>query len=155
MPEPVRNQNNPPRNPNRSQPPRRPSSSPLINGNVIAAVILGVCIIIAGVNIKSSLTKLTAAVTEQTFASNYSSPSTITVNSSAQKQYFTEDEAAAYLNISVDEVKAAIAKGEIEQYINTSTGYSISKTYLDKYFEQKSYEIMVKNSEASQSSDES
>lgn len=130
-------------------PRRRPSPKPNPSvGILMGSVILGVCIIIAGATVSGSVKKLTAAVEAQTFSSTLSSPSNLTVNNTAPKNYFTETEAAAYLNISVDEVKAAITKGEIEQYIKTSNGYSISISVLDKYFDQKAYDTM--NSGSSQ-----
>ena len=43
---------------------------------------------------------------------------------------------------TVDEIKAAITKKEIKEYIRTSAGYSISQTVLDDYFEQKAYESL-------------
>lgn len=112
---------------------------------LISAAILGICLIIAGASISGSVKKLTAAVEAQTFASTYSSPSTITVNSSESKNYFTEKEAAAYLNITEDEVKAAITKGEIGEYIKTSAGYSISRNALDKYFDNRAYDLQLQN----------
>lgn len=130
------------------QTPRRkavPKANPSL-GILLGSVILGVSIIIAGAAVSGSVKKLTAAVEAQTFASTYSAPSNLTVNNTAPKNYFTETEAAAYLNISVDEIKAAITKGEIEQYVRTSNGYSISLSELDKYFGQKAYETMNNSS---------
>ena len=109
---------------------------------LLSSVILGVSIIIAGVSVTGSVKKLTAAVEAQTFSSSYSAPSNITVNNTAPKNYYTETEAAAYLNMTVDEIKAAITKKEIKEYVQTSAGYSISQTVLDDYFEQKAYESL-------------
>ena len=44
--------------------------------------------------------------------------------------------------MTVDEIKAAITKKEIKEYVQTSAGYSISQTVLDDYFEQKAYESL-------------
>ena len=117
---------------------------------LLSSIILGVCIIIAGANIGGSVKKLTAAVEAQTFASTLNSPSTITVNNTAPKNYYTEKEAAVYLNITEDEIKAAITKGEIKEYIKTSSGYSISQDQLDDYFEQRAYNQLVANNENAQ-----
>lgn len=134
---------------------RRPSSSKPtpVFGILLAAVILGVCIIIAGANVNSAVKNLTAAVEAQTFSSTLSSPSTITVKSNVPKNYFTEKEAAEYLNMTADEVKAAITKGEIDGYIKTSAGYSISQKALDDFFEQRVYDTLQNNkgSESSES----
>lgn len=130
---------------------RRPKAAPKpvpVAGMLLSSVILGVSIIIAGVSVTGSVKKLTAAVEAQTFSSSYSSPSNITVNNTAPKNYFTETEAAAYLNMTVDEIRAAITKKEIKEYVKTSAGYSISKDVLDDYFEQKAYEnLNAANSE--------
>lgn len=137
------------------QTPRRktaPKANPSL-GILLGSAILGISIIIAGATVSGSVKKLTAAVEAQTFASTYSAPSNLTVNNTAPKNYFTETEAAAYLNISVDEVKAAITKGEIEQYVKTSGGYSIALSELDKYFGQKAYETMNNKNSADNSED--
>ena len=136
------------------QTPRRkaaPKANPSL-GILLGSVILGVSVIIAGATVSSSVKKLTAAVEAQTFASSYAAPSNITVQSSSSKNYFTETEAAAYLNMTVDEIRAAITKKEIKEYVQTSAGYSISKGVLDDYFEQKAYESLNSaNSESSES----
>lgn len=129
------------RTPPRKNPPRANPAG----GMLISSLILGICMIIAGATVSGSVKKLTAAVEAQTFASTYSAPSSITVNNTAPKNYYTEKEAALYLNITEEEVKAAITKGEIEEYIKTSAGYSISQDALDKYFEGKAYDILMEN----------
>ena len=45
----------------------------------------------------------------------------------------------------VEEIKAAITKGEIEQYVKTSSGYTISVDQLDTFFGQKAYDTMTSN----------
>lgn len=128
-----------------------PKANPSL-GILLGSVILGVSVIIAGATVSGSVKKLTAAVEAQTFASSYAAPSNITVQSSSSKNYFTETEAAAYLNMTVDEIRAAITKKEIKEYVQTSAGYSISKGVLDDYFEQKAYESLNSaNSESSES----
>ncbi|MGN0665458.1 MAG: helix-turn-helix domain-containing protein [Huintestinicola sp.] len=142
MPEPSRNNNQPRRNPGQNS---RPQSRPAPITNVAAAAVLGICIIIAGAVVSSSLNKLTAAVSEQTFSSSLNAPSDLNITSAADKTYFTETEAAEYLKISVDDIKAAITKGEIEEYVKTSSGYTISRDKLDKYFENRAYKTMTDN----------
>ena len=112
---------------------------------ILSSLILGICILIAFSGVSKSLKKLTSAVEGQTFTSSFSSPSSLEVTNAPEKQYFTETEAAKYLNLSVDDIKDAIKSGEIDQYIKTSTGYSISKDQLDKYFEQKAYDQLVRD----------
>ena len=132
--------------------PRRNNPRPVPAVTVlIAALALGICLIIAAVIVSGSVKKLTAAVEAQTFTSSLNSPSTITVMNTAPKNYYTEKEAAAYLNVSEDEIKAAITKGEIDEYIKTSTGYTISQSELDDYFEQKAYDTMRSNNESTSS----
>ena len=126
--------------PNRRKPAPKPNNA---LGSLLGSVVLGVCIIIA--TVAGSVKKLTAAVEAQTFASSYASPSNLTVSSTADKKYLTETEAAAYLNMPVEEIKAAITKGEIEQYVKTSSGYTISVEELDKFFGQKAYDTMTSN----------
>ena len=54
--------------------------------------------------------------------------------------------------MTVDEIRAAITKKEIKEYVKTSAGYSISKDVLDDYFEQKAYESLnAANSDSSES----
>ncbi len=130
--------------PNRPQG-RAPQRGNNAMGMLVSAVVLGVSIIIAGASINGSVKKLTEAVTAQTFSSTLSSPSNITVKNTAPKNYYTEKEAADYLCISVDEIKAAITKGEIDEYIKTSSGYVIAQEKLDNFFEQKAYDTMNSN----------
>ena len=89
--------------------------------------------------------KLTEEVKNQTFTSELRSPSSLTVSGGIPRNYFTVKEAAAYLNMSEDEITTALANGDIEEYIRTGSGYSISKDKLDKYFEQKAYDTMNAN----------
>ena len=123
--------------PNRRKPAPKPNNA---LGSLLGSVVLGVCIIIAGSTVAGSVKKLTAAVEAQTFASSYASPSNLTVSSTADKKYLTETEAAAYLNMPVEEIK-----GEIEQYVKTSSGYTISVDQLDTFFGQKAYDTMTSN----------
>lgn len=136
-------------NPRPQRPPQKraapKASAPQQTVTLLSAVIFGICLIIAAGIIKGALSDLTEAVTAQTFSSSYSAPSTITVQSTADKNYFTEDEAAAYLNLSKDDIVAAITKGDIDEYVKTSSGYSISKDELDSYFKNKAYQTLMSN----------
>ncbi|MCM1524204.1 MAG: excisionase family DNA-binding protein [Ruminococcus sp.] len=128
------------------QPQRRPQPRSANSAAVItAALILGISIIIAGVSVSGSLKKLTEEVKNQTFTSTFNSPASLTVSSGIPKEYFTVKEAALYLNMSEDEITTAIANGDIEEYIRTGSGYSISKDKLDGFFEQKAYDTMKAN----------
>lgn len=119
----------------------RPNSMAIL----IAATVLGLSVIIAGVSVSSAVKKLTEAVTAQTFSSTLNAPSNINVKSVAEKRYFNEEEAAAYLNMTADEIRAAITKKEIEEYVKTSAGYSISKETLDAFFDKKAYDTLNSN----------
>lgn len=130
--------------------PRRSSPKPVpAAATLMAALILGICLIISAAIISSSLKKLTAAVNEKDFASTYSAPSNLTVKPESI-DYFTTEEAAKYLKITEAEIKAAVTKGEISEYISTSAGYSISKKALDEYFSDKAYaQLLNDNSSGS------
>lgn len=127
------------------QPQRRPQRSVAPAAIITAALILGISIIIAGVSISGSVKKLTEELKNQTFTSTLNSPSSLTVSAGIPKNYFNVKEAAAYLNVTEDEITTALANGDIEEYIRTGSGYSISKDNLDKYFEQKAYDTMNAN----------
>lgn len=117
---------------------------------LLSALILGICILIAGLNISGSVKKLNETISTTEFGTNVSSPSDLTVNTVTQKKYLTQSEAAAYLNISESDISDAISQGKISEYIITSTGYSISITALDDYFEQEAYQIQIKNNSLSE-----
>jgi excisionase family DNA binding protein len=64
------------------------------------------------------------------------------------RKFLTEAEAAAYLNISQDKVVSLITNGEITEYIQTDTGYSIDIDDLDSWFENEVYKrTMEKNAQ--------
>lgn len=115
-----------------------------INATFIGAVFLGICVLIAGINIGSGLRKLNKTLDEKEISSSNSVnvPSDMSVN---QKKYFTEKEAGEYLNISADEVVELIRKGEITEYIETSTGYSISIQVLDTWFDNEAYQMRIRS----------
>ncbi|MCH5350142.1 MAG: hypothetical protein J1E40_12515 [Oscillospiraceae bacterium] len=115
-----------------------------INPTVVGAVFLGICILIAGLNIGGGLRKLNKTITDTEFASTstVNTPSEMTVN---QKKYLTEKEAGEYLNLSTDKILELISKGEIAEYVKTETGYSISVTILDAWFDNEAYQMKIKN----------
>lgn len=131
-------------NRNNQQPARRSGG---INATFIGAVFLGICILIAGINIGSGLRKLNKTVEATTFAStnNVNTPSEMTVG---QKKYLTEAEAADYLNITKEKVVNLITSGELAECVKTDktdTVYSISVEVLDKWFEGEAYENKIKS----------
>ncbi|MBP0954915.1 MAG: hypothetical protein J6M90_04620 [Oscillospiraceae bacterium] len=107
---------------------------------IIAALILGICIIIAASTVSSSVKKLCAAVEGQTFTSSYTAPSNLSIKTGAEKRYFTEEEAAAYLSLDKGDITDAIKSGDINEYVKTSSGYVISAAELDDYFSTKAYD---------------
>lgn len=119
-----------------SQPQRR---SGAVNGALIGGIFLGVCILIAGLNIGGNLKKLNDTINEKSFSdmNSYNAPEGVTVE---QKKYLTESEAAKYLNMNVQEITNLINSGEITEYVKTGTGYSISVTVLDSWFENEAYQ---------------
>lgn len=134
-----------PQTPQQRPPQKKSSSGSSSASQSVSFLVLGICLIISACIIKSAVKDLTEAVTAQTFSSTLNSPSVITVKNTAEKNYFTEDEAAEYLNLSKDDIVSAITKGEIDEYIKTSSGYSISKDELDTYFKNKAYQTLVNN----------
>ncbi len=130
----------------------RRSSSPSGGAYLLAAIILGICILIAGLNVGGALRALTKAVGEKDFSSTFDQKDDLTVRSPAPRKYLTQKEAAEYLNLSESDISEAIADGDISDYMITSDGYSISVTALDEFFEQEAYKIQMKRN--SSSSDE-
>lgn len=128
-------------NRNNSAPARRSGG---INATFIGAVFLGICILIAGINIGGSVRKLNKTIEEKEFASTntMNAPSELTFG---QKKYLTESEAADYLNITRERVINLITSGEIGEYVKTDTGYSISTSVLDKWFDGEAYENKLKS----------
>lgn len=114
-----------------------------INPTFLGAVILGICILIAGLNISGSIKKLNKTVTETQFAStnNLSVPSEMSVGNN---NYMTESEAGEYLNLSTEKVIELIANGEITEYVKTDSGYSISVKVLDEWFDNEAYQTKLK-----------
>lgn len=127
---------------NRNNNSSRPSRGG-INGTLVGAVFLGVCILIAGLNIGGNLKKLNKTLSETTFSdtNTYNAPSD---HVNTEKKYFTESEAAEYLNLSTDKIIELINKGEIKKYVKTDTGYSIQADVLDKWFDNEAYQNEMK-----------
>ena len=102
-----------------------------INATFIGAVFLGICILIAGINIGSGVRKLNKTIEATTFASTNTMnvPSEMEVG---QKKYLTETEAADYLNVTKEKIINLISSGEITEYVKTDTGYSVSITVSQK-----------------------
>lgn len=118
-----------------------------INATFIGAVFLGICILIAGINIGGSVRKLNKTIEEKDFASTstMNAPSELTFG---QKKYLTESEAADYLNITRERVINLITSGEITEYVKTDktdTSYSISVSVLDNWFDNEAYENKLKS----------
>ena len=124
-----------------------------INPTLIGAVFLGICILIAGLNIGGGLRKLNKTITETQFSDNntVSTPSELSIG---QKKYLTEKEAGEYLNLSTDRILELISKGEIAEYVKTETGYSISVDMLDAWFDNEAYQMKIKNNSITLPDDE-
>lgn len=123
--------------------------SGMINPTLIGAAFLGLCILIAGLNIGGGLRKLNKTISETEFSS------TNTVNvpddiSMGVKSYMTEKEAAEYLNLTPEKITSMITSGEITEYVRTeSGGYSISVKVLDEWFDNEAYNTKIKNNTVS------
>ena len=114
-----------------------------INATFLGAVILGICILIAGLNISGSIKKLNKTVTETQFAATntLNVPSEMAVGNN---NYMTEAEAGEYLNLSTEKIIDLIATGEITEYVKTESGYSISVKVLDEWFDNEAYQTQLK-----------
>ncbi|GEM_PF-468801 len=114
-----------------------------INATFLGAVILGICILIAGLNISGSIRKLNKTVTETQFAATntLNVPSEMAVGNN---NYMTESEAGEYLNLSTEKIIDLIATGEITEYVKTESGYSISVKVLDEWFDNEAYQTKLK-----------
>ena len=117
----------------------KPSGTKSINGTLLGLIFLGICILISGLSIGGGIRKLNKTVTEKSFSniSNVTQPDSMKVS---EKKYLTEDEAAAYLNLTSQEIVTLITTGEITEYVKTGTGYSISVKVLDEWFDNESYQ---------------
>jgi excisionase family DNA binding protein len=125
----------------------RPPRITLPGERIIAAIVFGIFLLIASGNIGKSIAALNTTLTEKNFSdsNSYSAPSDVTYS---EKMYYTEAEAAEYLGITAERVKALITAGEIPEYIRTDAGYVVSKTILDEWFENESYQARVSSGNA-------
>ncbi len=124
-----------------------------INATFIGCVVLGICILIAGLNIGGNIKKFNKSMSEIQFAStnSLSAPSEL---SFSEKKYLTQDEAAEYLNISGDKLLSLISGGDISEYIKTETGYSISVSVLDEWFDNEAYQTKLNSAGTTADTDE-
>lgn len=113
-----------------------------INATFIGCVFLGICMLIAGLNIGGNIKSLNKTMSETQFASSYTynSPSELSIGN---KKYLTENEAAEYLNITSQKVIELITSGIITEYIKTDSGYSISVSVLDNWFDNEAYQTKM------------
>lgn len=132
----------------------RTSGSKMINGSFVGAVFLGICVLISGLSIGGGIRKLNKTLADKSFSniSNVTQPDAMKVS---EKKYLTEDEAAAYLNLTSQEIVTLITTGEITEYVKTGTGYSISVNVLDDWFDNESYQnkLAGNSSDSGESSD--
>ncbi|MGN0600206.1 MAG: hypothetical protein ACI4JK_09960 [Oscillospiraceae bacterium] len=132
----------------------RTSGSKMINGSFVGAVFLGICVLISGLSIGGGIRKLNKTLADKSFSniSNVTQPDAMKVS---EKKYLTEDEAAAYLNLTSQEIVTLITTGEITEYVKTGTGYSISVKVLDDWFDNESYQnkLAGNSSDSGESSD--
>ncbi len=111
----------------------------IISGTFVGCFVLGLCILIAGLNIGGSIKKLNKTITETQFASTntYNAPSELILG---DKKYLTVDEAAVYLNLTSAKVEELLKSGKISEYVKTDSGYSISVKVLDYWFDNEAYQ---------------
>ncbi len=123
-----------------------------INATFLGAVFLGICILISGINIGGGVRKLNKTIEEKAMASTntVNVPSDMNV---AQKKYLTEAEAGEYLNLSTEKIVELIRNGEITEYVETATGYSISLSVLDDWFDNEAYQNKLRSNASSVPSD--
>lgn len=114
-----------------------------INANFIGMVFLGICMVVSGLSIGGGIRKLNKTVEEKSFAasSTFSVPDSMGIS---PKKYMSEQDAAAYLNISSEKVVSLITAGEISEYIKTEAGYSIAVEVLDEWFDNEAYQTKLK-----------
>lgn len=124
-----------------------------INPTLVASLFLGICILIAGINIGGGVRKLNKTLEEKQIASTntVSVPSDMDIS---EKKYLTEEEAGKYLNLSTDKIVELIKTGEITEYVETATGYSISVTVLDDWFDNEAYQNKLRSNAASSEPEE-
>ncbi|MCD7731483.1 MAG: hypothetical protein LUI05_08325 [Oscillospiraceae bacterium] len=124
-----------------------------VNASFIGSIFLGICILIAGISIGGGVRKLNKTVSEKEFSdtNTYNSPEHVQMS---EKKYLTEGEAAEYLNLTETEILSLITSGEITEYVKTATGYSISVTVLDSWFDNEAYQNKLNATEPAAADDE-
>lgn len=123
-----------------------------INATFLGAVFLGICILIAGLNIGGNIKKLNKTIEEKVF----STPSNLKIPDNMDmgvKKYLTEAEAGEYLNLPTEKIVNLMTSGEISEYVKTENGYSVSVDVLDKWFDGEAYKTMLKTNSAGSSED--
>ncbi len=123
--------------------PRPVKRSGGINATFLGMIFLGICILIAGLNIGGNIKKLNKTMTETQFAANnnITMPSEMALG---DNKYLTEAEAGEYLNLSTEKIVSLITSGEITEYVKTDNGYSISVEVLDSWFDNEAYQTKLK-----------
>jgi hypothetical protein len=121
---------------------RRSGRSSLPGEKIVAAIILGVFLLIAANAVGKMLDVLSKTVKETTFSdtNSFASPSELTY---IDKKYMNVDEAASYLRMSPAEITDLIKSGEISEYVSSDSGYIISVTVLDAWFENEAYQNKI------------
>lgn len=111
----------------------------MLNGTFIGAVFLGICVLISGLSIGGGIRKLCKTMEEKSFSSinNITQPESVNYS---EKKYLTESEAADYLNLTVKEIETLLTTGDINEYVKTADGYSISVKVLDEWFDNEAYQ---------------
>lgn len=111
----------------------------MLNRTFIGAVFLGICVLISGLSIGGGIRKLCKTMEEKSFSSinNITQPESVNYS---EKKYLTESEAADYLNLTVKEIETLLTTGDINEYVKTADGYSISVKVLDEWFDNEAYQ---------------
>ncbi len=114
-----------------------------INATFLGLVFLGICVLISGLNIGGNIKKLNKMMEEKTFSapSSFSVPDSMNMG---EKKYLSEAEAGEYLNLSAEKIVELINSGDIDEYVKTADGYSISVSVLDKWFDDEAYKTKHK-----------
>ena len=102
--------------------------------NMASAFWLGLCILIAAVILGVNMHGVATSIREAVFTSPVNIPSSLSV-ASEEKQYMTQEEAAAYLRLTSGDILAMITNGQVKNYIKSGDGtYILSKSTLDEWF---------------------
>jgi hypothetical protein len=109
---------------------------------IIASIFLSAALLISAGMISNQIKALSATVGTTPFAdtNSFYSPSELTY---VEKTYMDQDEAAAYLHMSASQLLSLIADGEIDEYVRTESGFTVSKKALDDWFDNEAYQNIV------------